>query len=269
CLVAKGFTQTSGIDYEETFSPVADIRAIRILIAIAAYYDYEIWQMDVKTAFLNGYLNEEYSNASNVQTYLGKCFAMKDLGEAAYILGIKIYRDRSKRLIGLKNFFKGVGKVVEVEDQFAGYGHIDFATTEAAQKKSTVPELMITIQSNQVEQCKDHVGPKEKPVITVNCKANEKIFSTEEISSRILIKMKEVTEAFLGSTTKNVVVTVLAYFNDSQCKLSSMPKSSLVSMFYVSLMSQQLLPATSVGEKNVLIFNLGGGTFYVSLLTIV
>nr|GEY97337.1 retrotransposon protein, putative, Ty1-copia subclass [Tanacetum cinerariifolium] len=58
-LVAKGFTQTLGIDYEETFSPVADIRAIRILIAIAAYYDYEIWQMDVKTAFLNGYLNKE------------------------------------------------------------------------------------------------------------------------------------------------------------------------------------------------------------------
>ncbi|GKB77991.1 retrotransposon protein, putative, ty1-copia subclass [Tanacetum coccineum] len=41
-LVAKGFTQTLGIDYEETFSPVADIRAIRILIAIAAFYDYEI-----------------------------------------------------------------------------------------------------------------------------------------------------------------------------------------------------------------------------------
>ncbi|GKA98886.1 retrotransposon protein, putative, ty1-copia subclass [Tanacetum coccineum] len=59
CLVAKGFTQTLGINYEETFSPVADIRAIRILIAIAAFYDYEIWQMDVKTAFLNGYLNEE------------------------------------------------------------------------------------------------------------------------------------------------------------------------------------------------------------------
>ncbi|GJS25051.1 retrotransposon protein, putative, ty1-copia subclass [Tanacetum coccineum] len=58
-LVAKGFTQTLRIDYEETFSPFADIRAIRILIAIAAFYDYEIWQMDVKTAFLNGYLNEE------------------------------------------------------------------------------------------------------------------------------------------------------------------------------------------------------------------
>ncbi|GJR02260.1 ribonuclease H-like domain-containing protein [Tanacetum coccineum] len=58
-LVAKGFTQTYRVDYEETFSPVADIRAIRILIAIAAYYDYEIWQMDVKTAFLNGHLSEE------------------------------------------------------------------------------------------------------------------------------------------------------------------------------------------------------------------
>ncbi|GJX51002.1 retrotransposon protein, putative, ty1-copia subclass [Tanacetum coccineum] len=58
-FVAKGYTQTPGINYEETFSPVADIRAIRILIAIAAFYDYEIWQMDVKTAFLNGYLSEE------------------------------------------------------------------------------------------------------------------------------------------------------------------------------------------------------------------
>nr|GEX76432.1 retrovirus-related Pol polyprotein from transposon TNT 1-94 [Tanacetum cinerariifolium] len=58
-LVANGFTQTREIDYEETFSLVADIRAIRILIAIAAFYDYEIGQMDVKTAFLNGYLNEE------------------------------------------------------------------------------------------------------------------------------------------------------------------------------------------------------------------
>ncbi|GJX80867.1 retrotransposon protein, putative, ty1-copia subclass [Tanacetum coccineum] len=141
-LVAKGYTQTYSIDYEETFSHVADIRAIRILIAIAAFYDYEIWQMDVKTAFLNGYLDEDIymvqpegfidlkhprkaseSNVTflilyvddliimgnripmlqSVKTYLGKCFAMKDLGEAAFILGIKIYRDRSKRLVGLSH----------------------------------------------------------------------------------------------------------------------------------------------------------------------
>ncbi|GKB64382.1 putative reverse transcriptase domain-containing protein [Tanacetum coccineum] len=153
-LVAKGFTQTYGVDYEETFSPVAEIRAIRILIAIAAFYNYEIWQMDVKTTFLNGHLSEEqasmkwnkrfddeikkfgftqnrdepcvYMKASgryvtflilyvddilimgnnipmlqDVKSYLGRCFAIKDLGEAAYILGIKIYRDRSKRLISL------------------------------------------------------------------------------------------------------------------------------------------------------------------------
>ncbi|GJS34680.1 retrotransposon protein, putative, ty1-copia subclass [Tanacetum coccineum] len=53
-LVAKGFTQTYGVDYEETFLPIADIKAIRILIAITAYYNYKIWQIDVKTAFLNG-----------------------------------------------------------------------------------------------------------------------------------------------------------------------------------------------------------------------
>nr|GEU49928.1 hypothetical protein [Tanacetum cinerariifolium] len=47
-LVVKGYTQTSGIDYEETFSPVADIRVIRILIAIVAFYDYEIWQINVR-----------------------------------------------------------------------------------------------------------------------------------------------------------------------------------------------------------------------------
>ncbi|GJU28940.1 retrotransposon protein, putative, ty1-copia subclass [Tanacetum coccineum] len=112
-IVAKGFTQTPGIDYEETFSPVANIRAIRILIAITTFYYYEIWQMDVKTAFLNGYLSEEaymeqqdgFVNLKfpnrDVKSYLERCFAMKDLREAAYILGIKIYKDRSKRLIGL------------------------------------------------------------------------------------------------------------------------------------------------------------------------
>nr|GEW67840.1 retrotransposon protein, putative, Ty1-copia subclass [Tanacetum cinerariifolium] len=47
------------VDYEETFSPVADIRAIKILTSITAFYDYEIWQMDVKTTFLNGYLDED------------------------------------------------------------------------------------------------------------------------------------------------------------------------------------------------------------------
>src|SRR4051812_1174770 len=54
-LVAKGFRQIQGVDYDETFSPVAKLKSVRIFLAIAAYYyDYEIWQMDVKTTFLNG-----------------------------------------------------------------------------------------------------------------------------------------------------------------------------------------------------------------------
>ena len=52
-LVAKGLEQTHGIDYDETFSPVAMLKSIKILIAITVYYDYKICQMDVKTAFLN------------------------------------------------------------------------------------------------------------------------------------------------------------------------------------------------------------------------
>jgi hypothetical protein len=58
-LVAKGFRQIQGVDYDETFSPVAMLKSIQILLAIAAYFDYEIWQMDVKTAFLNGNIKEE------------------------------------------------------------------------------------------------------------------------------------------------------------------------------------------------------------------
>ncbi|KAK8628300.1 hypothetical protein V6N13_064009 [Hibiscus sabdariffa] len=58
-LVAKGFRQIHGVDYDETFSPVAMFKSIQILLAIAAFHDYEIWQMDVKTAFLNGKLEED------------------------------------------------------------------------------------------------------------------------------------------------------------------------------------------------------------------
>ncbi|GJZ07562.1 retrovirus-related pol polyprotein from transposon TNT 1-94 [Tanacetum coccineum] len=58
-LVAKGFTQTYRVDYGKTFSPVVNIRAIRIILAIVAFYEYETWQMDVKTAFLNGHLSED------------------------------------------------------------------------------------------------------------------------------------------------------------------------------------------------------------------
>ncbi|GKE12275.1 retrotransposon protein, putative, ty1-copia subclass, partial [Tanacetum coccineum] len=58
-LVAKVYTHTYGLDCEEKFSPIIDIRAIRIFIAVPAFYEYDIWQIDVKTAFFNGHLNED------------------------------------------------------------------------------------------------------------------------------------------------------------------------------------------------------------------
>ena len=58
-LVAKGYRQRQGVDYDETFSPIAMLKSIRILIAIVAHYDYEIRKMDVKMTFLNGNLSKD------------------------------------------------------------------------------------------------------------------------------------------------------------------------------------------------------------------
>ena len=58
-LVVKGYNQQEGIDYEETFAPVARLEAIRIIIDIASYMGFKLYQMDVKCAFLNGFLNED------------------------------------------------------------------------------------------------------------------------------------------------------------------------------------------------------------------
>ena len=57
-LVAKGFRQVQGVDYDDLLT-LAMLKSVRIMLAIAAFYDYEIWQTDVETAFLNGYLKEE------------------------------------------------------------------------------------------------------------------------------------------------------------------------------------------------------------------
>jgi hypothetical protein len=182
-LVVKGFRQIQGVDYDEAFSPVAMLKSIWILLAIAAYFNSEIWEMDVKTVFLNGNIEEElymvqpegfvdpkdanklcklqrsiyglkqasqswnlrfdeiikgfgfvqniedsciYKKKSgssvsflvlyvddillignvvkmlkSVKEYLNSNFSMKDMGEAAYVLRIKIYRDRSRCLLAL------------------------------------------------------------------------------------------------------------------------------------------------------------------------
>ncbi|KAL0439617.1 UNVERIFIED_CONTAM: hypothetical protein Slati_2444700 [Sesamum latifolium] len=58
-LVVKGYTQRSEVDFEKTYSPIAIAKSIRILLSIAVWYDYEIWQMDIQTAFLNGFVEGE------------------------------------------------------------------------------------------------------------------------------------------------------------------------------------------------------------------
>jgi L1 cell adhesion molecule like protein len=119
-------------------------------------------------------------------------------------------------------------------------------------------------------------GAADKPMISVQYRGEEKAFAAEEISSMVLIKMKEIAEAYLGSSIKNAVVTVPAYFNDSQ-RQATKDAGVIAGLNVMRIINEPTAAAiaygldkkaTSVGEKNVLIFDLGGGTFDVSLLTI-
>ncbi|GJR76074.1 zinc finger, CCHC-type containing protein [Tanacetum coccineum] len=98
-LVIQGFRQKEGIDYFDTYAPVARITTIRLLLALAAIHNLVIHQMDVKTTFLNGDLDEEMymkqpegfvMPVDKTKKFLSSRFSMKDMGEAEVILGIKI-----------------------------------------------------------------------------------------------------------------------------------------------------------------------------------
>ncbi|KAJ0045737.1 hypothetical protein Pint_06289 [Pistacia integerrima] len=117
---------------------------------------------------------------------------------------------------------------------------------------------------------------RDKPMIVVKYKGEEKLFGAEEISSMVLIKMRETAEAFLGSTVKNAVVTVPANFNDSQ-RQATIDAGVIAGLHGMRIINEPTAAAiayglnrkaTSICEKNVLIFDLGGGTVDVSLLNI-
>mmetsp|Transcript_11538 Transcript_11538/g.28782 ORF Transcript_11538/g.28782 Transcript_11538/m.28782 type:complete len:652 (+) Transcript_11538:512-2467(+) len=121
--------------------------------------------------------------------------------------------------------------------------------------------------------CKDG----DKPAVEVKFKNEVKVFSPEEVSAMVLGKMKEIAESFLGKEVKNAVVTVPAYFNDSQ-RQATKDAGAISGLNILRIINEPTAAAIAYGldkktagskaERNVLIFDLGGGTFDVSLLTI-
>ncbi|PIM94885.1 Heat shock protein 70 [Candidatus Hodgkinia cicadicola] len=113
-----------------------------------------------------------------------------------------------------------------------------------------------------------------KPKIRVEHKGEMKTFAPEEISSMVLTKMKETAEAFLGTTVTDAVITVPAYFNDSQ-RQATKDAGTIAGLNVLRIINEPTAAALAYGldkklkgERNVLIFDLGGGTFDVSILTI-
>jgi L1 cell adhesion molecule like protein len=114
----------------------------------------------------------------------------------------------------------------------------------------------------------------DKPMIQVEVKGETKKFSPEEISSMVLLKMKETVESYLGKPVDEAVVTVPAYFNDSQ-RQATKDAGAIAGLNVLRVVNEPTAAALAYGldkntegERNVLIFDLGGGTFDVSLLTL-
>ncbi|XP_049811125.1 heat shock protein 70 A1-like [Schistocerca nitens] len=113
-----------------------------------------------------------------------------------------------------------------------------------------------------------------KPKIQVQFKGTTKTFAPEEISAMVLVKMKETAEAFLGGQVREAVITVPAYFNDSQ-RQATKDAGAIAGLKVLRIINEPTAAALAYGldknlkgERNVLIFDLGGGTFDVSILSI-
>nr|XP_050850710.1 heat shock protein 68-like [Vespula vulgaris] len=118
------------------------------------------------------------------------------------------------------------------------------------------------------------VNEDGKPKIQVEFRDENKRFNPEEISSMVLTKMKETAEAYLGQTVRDAVITVPAYFNDSQ-RQATKDAGAIAGLNVLRIINEPTAAALAYGldknlkgERNVLIFDLGGGTFDVSILTI-
>jgi len=131
-----------------------------------------------------------------------------------------------------------------------------------------------SVQSDMKHWPFDVVSDAGKPKLKVEYKGENKTFFPEEISSMVLTKMKETAEAYLGQTVTNAVVTVPAYFNDSQ-RQATKDAGVISGLNVLRIINEPTAAAIAYGldkkvsgEKHVLIYDLGGGTFDVSILTI-
>jgi L1 cell adhesion molecule like protein len=118
------------------------------------------------------------------------------------------------------------------------------------------------------------LNKENKPYIEVDFRGETKVFAPEEISSMILVKMKEIAEAYLGEEVKDAVITVPAYFNDSQ-RQATKDAGTIAGLNVLRIINEPTAAAIAYGldkkadkERNILIFDCGGGTFDVSILNI-
>uniref|UniRef100_A0A9J7ZUH0 Heat shock cognate 71 kDa protein n=1 Tax=Cyprinus carpio carpio TaxID=630221 RepID=A0A9J7ZUH0_CYPCA len=130
------------------------------------------------------------------------------------------------------------------------------------------------VQSDMKHWSFQVVSDGGKPKVQVEYKGENKTFYPEEISSMVLVKMKEIAEAYLGQKVTNAVITVPAYFNDSQ-RQATKDAGVIAGLNVLRIINEPTAAAIAYGldkgkasERNVLIFDLGGGTFDVSILTI-
>merc|ERR1739848_742076 len=111
------------------------------------------------------------------------------------------------------------------------------------------------------------------PKLKVEYQSEEKTFTPEEISSMVLVKMKETAEAYLGSAVTEAVITVPAYFNDSQ-RQATKDAGVIAGLTVLRIINEPTAAAIAYGldkkhkDTNIIVYDLGGGTFDVSLLTL-
>lgn len=116
------------------------------------------------------------------------------------------------------------------------------------------------------------VDKEGKPYISITSNNENKVYAPEEISAMILTKMKEIAESYSGKKIKNAIVTVPAYFNDAQ-RQATKDSGIIAGLNVVRVLNEPTAAAIAYGldkqeEQNILVFDLGGGTFDVSILTI-